>query len=111
LALVIVRNPDRGEGLSDVPMLIDPGADATLLPRSTVESLGIEGTGERYQLIAFDGTTSESESVRADLVLLGKRFRGRFLTIDAEVGVIGRDLLNHIRLFLDGPGLSWQEQA
>jgi hypothetical protein len=105
-----LRHPDREEGIADLPMLIDSGADATLLPRTAVASLGIVGTGERYQLVAFDGTISESEAVRADLIVMGKRFRGRFLLIDAEVGVIGRDVLNHVRLLLDGPALSWEER-
>lgn len=34
-------------------MLIDSGADTTLLPRSIIATLGIEGTGERYPLVAF----------------------------------------------------------
>jgi hypothetical protein len=109
VARVGIRRPDRGEGVEDVPMLIDSGADATLLPRSAVGSLGIAGTGERYQLVAFDGTISESEAVRADLSFLKKRFRGRFLLIDAEVGVIGRDVINRVRLLLDGPTMSWRE--
>ncbi len=90
-------------------MLIDCGADATLLPKAAIASLGILGTGERYQLVAFDGTTSESEAVRADLVVLNRRSRGRFLLLDAEVGVLGRDVLNHVRLLLDGPALRWEE--
>lgn len=109
VARVTLRHPDRGESLADIPMLIDSGADITLLPRSAVASLGIVGTGERYQLAAFDGTTSESEAVRVDLVFMGRRFRGRFLLVEAEVGVIGRDLLNHVRLLLDGPALRWEE--
>lgn len=109
LALVVIRHPDRGDAVADVPMLIDSGADASLLPRSAIATLGIAGTGERYQLVAFDGTTSESEAVRADLVFMGRRFRGRFLMIDAEVGVVGRDVLNHVRLVLDGPALIWEE--
>ena len=107
VALVVIRHPDSGDGVADVPMLIDSGADASLLPESAVASLGIESTGERYQLVAFDGALSESEAVRADLVFMGRRFRGRFLIIDAEVGVVGRDVLNHIRILLDGPALSW----
>jgi hypothetical protein len=107
VALVVIRHPDSGEGVADVPMLIDSGADATLLPKSAVASLGIASTGERYQLVAFDGALSESEAVRADLVFMGRRFRGRFLIIDAEAGVVGRDVLNHIRILLDGPALSW----
>ena len=33
VAIVILRHPDSGKSLADVPMLIDSGADATLLPR------------------------------------------------------------------------------
>jgi len=111
VARVSVRNLDNGESVADVLMLIDSGADASLLPRSAVATLGIVGTGERYQLVAFDGTITESEAVRADLVFLNRRFRGRFLLIDAETGVAGRDVLNHIRMLLDGPALSWEEWA
>ena len=110
-ARVSLRNPDNGESVEDVPLLIDSGADATLLPKSAVATLGIVGTGERYQLVAFDGTITESEAIRADLVFLNRRFRGRFLLIDAEAGVVGRDVLNHVRLLLDGPALSWEEWA
>jgi len=109
VASASLRHPDRGGSIADVPMLIDSGADATLLPKSAVASLGITGTGERYQLVAFDGTTSESEAVRVDLVFMNRRFRGRFLLIDAEVGVLGRDVLNHVRLLLVGPALNWEE--
>jgi predicted aspartyl protease len=90
-------------------MLIDSGADATLLPKSAVASLGIIGTGERYELVAFDGTTNESEAVHAVLVFLNKTFRGRFLQVESEVGVIGRNVLNRVRLLLDGPALNWGE--
>ena len=90
-------------------MLIDSGADATLLPKSAVESLGIVGTDERYQLEAFDGTTNESEAVLAVLVFLSKSFCGRFLQVESEVGVIGRNVLNRVRLLLDGPALEWEE--
>jgi len=109
LARVVVRHPEREQSVEDVPMLIDSGADATLLPRSAATSLGLEGTGERYQLVGFDGTVSESEAVVASLAFLRRNFRGRYLLTEAEVGVIGRDILNHIRLLLDGPAFLWNE--
>ncbi len=87
VARVGLRHPDREESIADVPMLIDSGADATLLPRSAVASLGIAGTGERYSLMAFDGTTTKSEAAHVDLVFLNGRFRGRDLLLDAAVGV------------------------
>ena len=109
LARVVVRHPEREQSVEDVPMLIDSGADATLLPRSAATSLGLEGTGERYQLVGFDGTVSEAKAVLASLAFLRRNFRGRYLLTEAEVGVIGRDILNHIRLLLDGPALHWDE--
>jgi len=109
VARVSLRHPDSGKSIADVPMLIDSGADATLLPKSAVASLGIIGTGERYELVAFDGTTNESEAVHAVLVFLNKTFRGRFLQVESEVGVIGRNVLNRVRLLLDGPALNWGE--
>ena len=111
IARVIVRVPDREQRIGDVPMLIDTGADAALLPRSAAASLGLEGTGERYKLVGFDGTVSESEAVLATVNILRWSFRGRYLLTDSDVGVIGRDILNHLRLILDGPALHWEEQA
>ncbi len=110
VARVCLRHPDREESIEDVPLLIDSGADATLLPRSAVAALGIVGTGERSRLEAFDGTISETEVVSVVLVFLGRRFHGRFLLIDGEVGVMGRNILNHLRLLLDGPALTWEER-
>ncbi len=109
VARVVVRHPEREQSVEDVPMLIDSGADATLLPRSAATSLGLEGTGERYQLVGFDGTVSEAEAVLASLAFQRRHFRGRYLLTEAEVGVIGRDILNHIRLLLDGPAFHWDE--
>jgi len=40
-ARVTLRNPDAGTTVSDVLLLLDTGADVTLLPKASVESLGI----------------------------------------------------------------------
>jgi predicted aspartyl protease len=42
VAYVTLRNPVTGVSLPEVPMLIDTGADATLLPQEYVEQLGID---------------------------------------------------------------------
>ena len=33
----------------------------------------------------------------------------QFPVIDDEVGILGRNVLNHLSLVLDGPRLSWRE--
>ena len=42
VALVAVRNPIGGATVSGVELLIDSGADVTLLPRSCVLQIGIQ---------------------------------------------------------------------
>jgi hypothetical protein len=46
-----------------------------------------------------------------DLLFLGRAFRGRYLLIEAEHGILGRDILNHVILLLDGPRQQWSEPS
>lgn len=54
VAYVTLRNPVTGASLQGVPMLIDTGADATALPRSYVEKLGVEPDKDTvYEAMGF----------------------------------------------------------
>jgi hypothetical protein len=81
----------------------------TLLPLGAVNAAGIEQTGASYELLAFDGGSSAVGAVRADLLMLGRAFRGQFLVIDQQAGILGRNILNNLALLLDGPHLTWSE--
>jgi hypothetical protein len=48
--------------------------------------------------------------VELDLLFLSKRYRGQYPVIDTPEGVIGRDILNHLSLLLDGPQQQWSQQ-
>ncbi len=104
-----LRNPQNGAIIPDVLLLIDTGADVTLLPLGAVNAAGIEQTGASYELLAFDGSSSIVGAVRADLLMPGRAFRGQFLVIDQQVGILGRNILNNLALLLDGPQLTWSE--
>jgi predicted aspartyl protease len=111
LAKVILRNSDSGDSLPDVPMLIDTGADVTLIPQSSIKSLGM--SIEFNDSIRTDGLRRQHERaqvVHLDLVFLRRVFRGRFLLNNQEYGFLGRDILNHVMMVLDGPNLSWEEE-
>ena len=111
-ARVRLRSPDSGRSLSNVGMLIDTGADVTLIPDLAVSSLGLQfDVDTAYELTGFDGSRSVASAVNLDLVLSGRVFRGRYLGIDQEWGILGRDILNHLSLALDGPGLTWKLQS
>jgi hypothetical protein len=61
-------------------------------------------------LKGFDGNVSVARVVEVDLLFLRRAFKGRFLLIDQEWGLIGRDVLNHVSLLFDGLHLDWSEQ-
>jgi len=105
VAAVSLRNPGDHTVVSDVPMLLDSGADVTLIPETFVSRIGADIRSHKtYELSGFDGHTAFAHAVHLDLIFLKRAFRGRFLVIDQEWGILGRDILNHIALLLDGPG-------
>jgi len=109
LALVTVKSRQPGVVIVDVPMLLDTGADVSLLPRSHVAVL-VPPNARHYELEAFDGTKSTAPAITAELLFLGKSFCGEFLLIEGWHGVLGRNILNNLSLVLDGPSRRWTEQ-
>lgn len=112
VARVTLRNPHNGATVSDVLLLLDTGADVTLLPRMAVERLGVPLlANQRYELMGFDGSKSFAPVVMLDTIFLQLAFRGRYLLIEEERGILGRDILNHVMVLLDGPRQQWSERS
>ncbi len=112
VARVTLCNPHSRATVSDVVLLVDTGADVTLLPRPAVEQLGVPLlAGQQYELMGFDGSTSFAPVVILDLLFLKRVFRGRYLLLEEERGILGRDILKHVIVLLDGPQQRWTEWA
>ncbi len=112
LARVTLRHVHTGATVTDVELLVDTGADITLLPRTAVERLGVAPlVDQQYALRGFDGNTSVAPVVVLDMIFLRRAFRGRYLLIEAERGIVGRDILNHVIVLLDGPQQQWSEHV
>ena len=110
VAQVTLRHPATGAALSNVFMLLDTGADVTFLPREAVEQLGIEPVKDKvYEVEGFGGETKFVEVAQLELSFLGKKFKGQFLLADEPIGILGRNILNSVRLLLDGLHEHWDE--
>lgn len=111
VAHVTLRNPATGDVLTNVPMLIDTGADATLVPSEAAEKLGINAEENKaFEVQGFGGETNYLKSARLDLLFLNKTFKGEYLLIDRPIGILGRNILNKLRILFDGLRGGWTEE-
>ncbi len=111
VARVTLRGSDQSRAVSDVPMLLDTGADVSMVPRAAAEGLALRDADENFNLVGFDGSSSQASAVRLEMVFSGRSFHGKFLLIDQEWGILGRNVLNQIPLLYDGPRLIWAAQG
>jgi hypothetical protein len=112
VAIVTLRMDNTEATVSDVLLLLDSGADVTLLPRTAVDQQGVAAlAGQREELAGFDGSRSFASVVVLDMLFLGRVFRGRYLITEEQIGILGRDVLNHVTVLLNGPRQEWSEQS
>jgi hypothetical protein len=110
IAYVKLLSQDRSLSITNVPMLLDTGADVSLVPRDRlIEILATSVPGQQYTLQGFDGQESSSQAIHLELHFLGKIFRGQFLLVEGTHGILGRNILNRLALTFNGPALMWHE--
>jgi hypothetical protein len=107
VATVSVRSLDSGAVVDAVDMVLDSGADISALPNAVVETLGLVFTDTSYEIMAYDNSLRTCRSVQAEVVFMRGKFKGQFVVVDQEVGILGRNILNHFVVTLDGPRLTW----
>src|SRR5262245_4063669 len=99
---ITLRNPDTGATWSDVPFLLDTGADVSLVPQASLQQLGlVVALNRQYERVGFDGNRSTAPVVRLELLFCRRTFRGEFLLIDQDQAILGRNILNAVPLLLD----------
>lgn len=104
IAHIVVLNHVTNESAADVPMLIDSGADVSLLPADVAARLGLVTVGEQV-LQSYDGERRSAPFVEATVCWGKYTFKGQYVVGTADVGVLGREILNLLRLDLNGPEL------
>ena len=101
---ITLRRPTGGPVLPDIPAQLDSGADISVLPWHAVESLGLVQLDE-LPIMGFGGHVM---LVPIYLVEIGIRELEPFViralgSRDEAYPLVGRDVLNHYRVLLDGP--------
>jgi predicted aspartyl protease len=87
-----------------VPMLIDTGADCTLVPAPIVRRLGLPQI-DIIGLTGVGGARQRATVHAASIELGGIRLLARIVAFPDEA-ILGRDVLNQVVMTLDGPGLT-----
>lgn len=101
-----VRCRETEKQAEDVPAQLDCGSDRTVLPAKLVERLGLVEMGH-LRVEGFGGQVVDAPTFAADIAVRGLHaIRIKVLANDREpVVLLGRDILNHHRIVLDGPRL------
>lgn len=102
---VRLSNLAGGPEAASVPAKIDTGADVSAVPTGLVNQLGLVPAGE-IQVEGYDGQISAVHVYDVVLGILDLRIIGlAVIAIPENYVLLGRDVLNTLRLLFDGPAL------
>ncbi len=103
---VTLRHPRTGNELRDLPAQLDTGADCSLIPVKIAEGLGLDFSGH-WNIVGVGGT-SEIMTLYSVSILI-HNLPECVIEVPTHANepwiILGRDVLNSIRLLLDGPNL------
>jgi predicted aspartyl protease len=91
--------------LLTVPALVDSGSDITVIPRTVAQDLNLQPAYVAYSK-GLSGALEES-TVFSAMVSIEREepeITG-VLTWNEDYALLGRDVINHWQVLLDGPGL------
>jgi len=98
--LVRMAPPDGSLGVM-VPMLLDTGADCTLVPTAVARALELPRVGS-LEVVGLGGSGQRADEHAALVEVGGQRFLATVVPLGQEA-ILGRDVLNLATVVLDGP--------
>jgi predicted aspartyl protease len=103
-APVVLRNSEEGLRSETLQALLDTGADGSLVPIAYLEEILAPPIADTH-IRSHWGERRAAQLFAVDLELGSLRFPGVFVIGDEQGGeiVLGRNVLNKLRVLLDGP--------
>lgn len=95
------------EVATEVPLLIDTGADVSVIPLAATRSAGAIVRPATVAIQFYTGEEIALQETEVTVSFLRYRFRGCFLVAESDYGIAGRNILNLLALVLDGPQQTW----
>jgi len=92
-AIVRARIVGPAGSRSDVPLVIDSGADLSVLPRGVASAVGAPIVRSTTAIRFLAGEEIVLDQAELAVEFLRYRFRGAFLVVDSTYGVVGRNIL------------------
>lgn len=104
---VTVSNPHKPE-VEGIPKeaKIDSGADMTAIPEDFVDRLGILPAGET-SMKGYKGGEQTHRTYYVDVSFNGYSFYVQVVAVKRKNVLIGRNILNQLKLILDGKNLNF----
>ena len=103
---VTIHHPETKQAIQ-LEAKIDTGADISALPLASIHELGLPVTS-KLLVEGYDGVASAVSTYGAILQIEQARFRSQeFIAIAEPHALLGREILNHYYLLLNGPTLTF----
>ncbi len=101
-----LRHPDDPVQITRLSAKIDTGADISALPAIVIEQLGLPVTS-KLMVAGYDGVPTAITTYGVILTVEQIRFKvHEIIAISETHALLGRDVLNHFYLQLNGPDLN-----
>ncbi len=108
---LVVHRIEKSNLTIPIQAKIDTGADISALPESVVAQLSLPVVS-KLLIEGYDGHQTTVSTYAAVLEIATVRFRSQeFIAISEPHALLGRDILNHFYVLLNGPDLSLQIQS
>jgi hypothetical protein len=105
---VIVQHPKTADLKTKVRAQLDPGSDISVLPESTAHAIGLQRDGE-LEVEGYDGLVARLPLCVVTLEVAGEILPPMSVVVmPRSLAILGRDVLNHFILTLNGKNLSFK---